>query len=143
MNVVPFDLLIEFIDYKHRLMCSRFGRLLQPSSYKPPACFKTEYKARTNAVQTICDAVFQQSEKEQPTIQVVCSGRNSLEHLISRCETFAKMEVMARKEFIKQKHLCFNCLGKGHGMKNCPKAPFVAASTVGGHWRWGDDIACS
>ena len=27
MDVVQFDLFIEFVDYKHRLMCSRFGRL--------------------------------------------------------------------------------------------------------------------
>ena len=31
------------------------------------------------------------------------------------------MGVMARKELTKQKHLCFNCLGKGHGVKNCPR----------------------
>ena len=46
MDVVPFDLFIEFVDYKHRLICSRFGRLLQASSYKSAARFKTGYKAR-------------------------------------------------------------------------------------------------
>ena len=120
MDVVPFDLFIEFVDYKHRLMCSRFGRLLQPSSYKAAARFKAGYKARANVVQSASDAVSKHLEREKPIPQVVCSCCDSLGHLISRCETFARMGVVARKEFAKQRHLCFNCLGKGHGVKNCP-----------------------
>ena len=120
MDVVPFDLFIEFVDYKHRLMCSRFGRLLQPSSYKPAARFKAAYKARANVVQSASDAVSKQLEREKPIPQVVFSCCDSLGHLISRCETFARLGVVARKEFAKQRHLCFNCLGKGHGVKNCP-----------------------
>ena len=112
MDVVPFDLFIEFVDYKHRLMCSRFGRLLQPASYKSAARFKTGYKARENVVHAASDAVSKQSEREKPTTQVVCSGCDFLDHLISRYETFAQIGVMARKEFNKQKHLWFNYLAK-------------------------------
>ena len=120
MDVVPFDLFIEFVDYKHRLMCSRFGRLLQPSSYKSAARFKTGYKARANVVQNASDAVTKQSEREKPITQVVCSCCDSLGHVISRCGTFAQMGVVACKEFARQRHLRYNCLGKGHGVKNCP-----------------------
>ena len=92
MDVIPFDLFIEFVDYKHRLMCSRFGRLLQPSSYKHAApFFKTGYQARENVVQAVSDAVSNQSEREKPITQVVCSACDSLGHLISRCETSGQM----------------------------------------------------
>ena len=63
VDVVSFDLFIEFVDYKHRLMCSRFGRLLQLSSYKSNARFKTGYEARANVVHDACDAISKQSER--------------------------------------------------------------------------------
>ena len=84
IDVVLFNLFIEFVDYKHRLMCSGFGRLLQPSSCKSAARFKTGYKARENVVQVVRDAVSKQSEREKPATQVVCSGCDSFDHLISR-----------------------------------------------------------
>ena len=65
-------------------MCSRFGRLLQPSSCKFAARFKIGYKACANVVQAVSDAVSTQSAREKPTTQVVCSGCDSLGHLISR-----------------------------------------------------------
>ena len=69
MDVVPFDLFIEFVDYKHRLMCSRFVWLLQPSSYKSTAHFKSRHKARANVVQATSDSVSKQLEREKPTTQ--------------------------------------------------------------------------
>ena len=37
IDIAPFDLFVEFLNYKHRMMFSRFGSLLQPSSNKSAA----------------------------------------------------------------------------------------------------------
>ena len=52
MDVVPFELFIEYVDQEHKLLCSRFGRLFKLSKNK----VDTEgYKARVNLIQTPAD----------------------------------------------------------------------------------------
>ena len=74
MEVVAFELFIEYINKEHRLLCSRFGRLLKSS---------------------------------KSTITT------------KKCKVFQKLFFANRKEFVQHKRLCFNCLGKGHGVKYC------------------------
>ena len=52
MDVVPFELFIEYIDQEHRLLCSRFGKLLKSSKSKITT---KGGKARANVVQTSKD----------------------------------------------------------------------------------------
>lgn len=45
---------------------------------------------------------------------VLCNGK----HLFS-CDSFKQLSTVHRKEIVKEKHLCFNCLKSGHSSKTC------------------------
>ena len=49
-----------------------------------------------------------------------CNYCDAVGHSVARCEIFQKQSCAARKQFVQQKCLCFNCLRKGHGVKYCP-----------------------
>ena len=40
-------------------------------------------------------------------------------HKITTCEDFISGSINAKNEFVKANKLCWNCLGKGHSIKNC------------------------
>lgn len=40
-------------------------------------------------------------------------------HYICHCTTFSQLNVEQRRDFVKKNNLCFNCLVKGHSIKNC------------------------
>ncbi|XP_063543203.1 uncharacterized protein LOC134751690 [Cydia strobilella] len=40
-------------------------------------------------------------------------------HYICHCTEFAQLDIDQRKEFVKNNNLCFNCLVKGHSIRNC------------------------
>ena len=52
INGVSFELFIEYVDQEHKLLCSRFGRLLRQSKNKVDA---KGYKARANLIQAPAD----------------------------------------------------------------------------------------
>ena len=118
MDVVPFELFIEYIDQEHRLLCSRFGRLLKSSRSKitTKGC-----KARANVVQSSKDNDHRIVTKRPSNVETLprCNYCNTLGHQVGRCEVFQKLSFANRKEFVQHKRLCFNCLGKGHGVKYC------------------------
>ncbi|GFQ69849.1 integrase catalytic domain-containing protein [Trichonephila clavata] len=45
----------------------------------------------------------------------LCNG----DHTLSRCDTFLKLSVQGRSDFVKTKNVCFNCLTQFHGVKTC------------------------
>lgn len=108
MDYVPFDLFLEFVDSEHKLICSRFGRLMQPKYEKPTTRFRPGVKMKVNLMQSAADVK-----------SVICSFCKSAHHIF-RCENFLQIPVKERKSFVKQKNLCFNCLREGHGARNCP-----------------------
>ena len=108
MDVVPFDLFLEFVEYRHKLMSSRFGKLLQKRGDKVVSRFNPGGKVRANAVQT--------SSNSKP---LLCNYCESTEHQIFRCEAFSQISPAERKNVVRQKHLCYNCLGRGHGATSC------------------------
>ena len=118
MDVVPFELFIEYIDQQHRLLCSRFGRLLKSSKSKitPKGC-----KTRANVVQTFKDNHHRIVTKRLSDVETLprCNYCNTLGHQVERCEVFQKLSFANRKEFVQHKRLCFNCLCKGYGIKYC------------------------
>ena len=50
---------------------------------------------------------------------VTCSACDAVHHLCL-CSTFCGWDLERRKNFIKRKHLCYNCLGHGHISDSCP-----------------------
>ncbi|KYN02007.1 hypothetical protein ALC62_07184 [Cyphomyrmex costatus] len=46
---------------------------------------------------------------------VICEGQ----HHVSKCEKLQKMSVPERREEVKKRQLCFNCLRKGHYIQAC------------------------
>ncbi|GFY42411.1 integrase catalytic domain-containing protein [Trichonephila inaurata madagascariensis] len=44
-----------------------------------------------------------------------CNG----DHTLSRCDTFLKLSVQGRSDFVKTKNVCFNCLTQFHSVKTC------------------------
>ena len=129
MEVVPFDLFIEFIEQLQRLATSRLGRLIKNrketssrnsgwSKFKP---------ARAHAVHNVEGKGNVNSKPSRELETSKDSGNSSKcpscgapDHHIWRCQKFAKVSLKDRKALVRQKHLCFNCLGSGHGVKNCP-----------------------
>ncbi|XP_063618731.1 uncharacterized protein LOC134791612 [Cydia splendana] len=43
-------------------------------------------------------------------------------HYICHCTEFTQLNIDERKEFVKNNNLCFNCLVKGHSIRNCRQA---------------------
>ncbi|GBM79586.1 hypothetical protein AVEN_140205-1, partial [Araneus ventricosus] len=41
------------------------------------------------------------------------------DHSLSKCESFLKLSVQKRSEFVKSNNVCFNCLTQFHGIKAC------------------------
>ena len=52
LDVVAFDLFIEYVEYKHKLKCSRLGRLLQPHNQKNLPRVQPGHKVKANLFQT-------------------------------------------------------------------------------------------
>ncbi|XP_055910831.1 uncharacterized protein LOC129945199 [Eupeodes corollae] len=40
-------------------------------------------------------------------------------HLLSSCQAFKTLNIESRREFVRNKSLCFNCLRSGHASNNC------------------------
>lgn len=53
--------------------------------------------------------------KQEKQNCAACSG----EHLTRKCEKFLKLNLQKRKEKAREANLCFNCLGRGHTIKDC------------------------
>ncbi|GFX21823.1 integrase catalytic domain-containing protein [Trichonephila clavipes] len=46
---------------------------------------------------------------------LLCNG----DHTLSRCDTFLKLSVQGRSDFVKTNNVCFNCLTQFHSVKTC------------------------
>ncbi|CAG9137619.1 unnamed protein product [Plutella xylostella] len=53
---------------------------------------------------------------EENTIDCTYCHQN---HYICHCKEFAALDVAQRHEFVKENEICFNCLVKGHRLKDC------------------------
>ena len=133
VDIVPFSLFIEFVQREQRLLCSRFGRLLQPSAktitkpvgrWRPRARANVVRTAKSNdaspALPSAGNAVVAKERPLDVARSNTCYICDSPSHHVGRCEVFLDKAVACRKELVAQKRLCYNCLGKGHGVKNCP-----------------------
>ena len=119
IDVVSFELFIEYVDQEHQLLGSRFGRLLKQSKNKVDA---KGYKARANLIQTPEDDdrnALPRTLSNESFLRK-CNYCDAVGHPVARCKVFQGQSCAVYKEFVKKKCLCFNCLRKGHGVKNCP-----------------------
>ena len=125
IDVVPFDFFIEFVEHSLRLVCSRFGRLLQQTEKGKTVVTsvpKFVQRTRTNVVQgsNLVQSCVDKGKPAKVDELAICRYCNARDHVIFRCEEFLQKAFTERKQAVKQYRLCFNCLGKGHGVKDCP-----------------------
>jgi len=62
-----------------------------------------------------------QEIKERPRLN--CAYCDNPGHPIWTCPGFIALTVVARYEVVRSKNLCYHCLGKGHGIKECRFRP--------------------
>jgi len=121
MDVAPFDLFIEFIYHSQRLATSRLGRLIKNTgnAFTHRNARASNYKAKPARVHTLQvekPLSFTNSAKGSKEVKQTrhCNACDAVDHAIWHCDQFAKKSVSERKGLVKQKRLCFNCLGLGH-----------------------------
>lgn len=79
--------------------------------------FRTLELVTTNTSQTkqIKDRTCHVATPTTEKVCIMCSENHTLCH----CREFIKMEPTERTEYVKNKHLCFNCLAPGHSVLKC------------------------
>ena len=118
----------DLINHSQRLASSRLGRLMKTSKEKmtlnSPRWVKPKpYRALTVQMVDKDESSPSYSSKEMKKASRgsrSCAACESTAHLIWRCEKFAKCSLRECKLLVKQKRLCFDCLGLGHEVKACP-----------------------
>lgn len=100
-----------------------FGQLQQFLSRR---CMALEAIPTYSAVRTI--QRYQQPEEVEAYLthsdsDSECQCCSNGKHAIYNCYKFKKMNVKTRGEFVRNKHLCFNCLGSGHSSRDCQLDP--------------------
>ena len=132
MDMVPFSLLVEFVDQALRLASLRLGRLM--SSSRGTASLATGLKKiaprnkpiRMHTVQSHVQNSSTDGQLVMPFHRVAtrerhsCAACDSPNHPAWRCDTFSQLPWTQRKALVRRKCLCFNCLGEGHQINKCP-----------------------
>ncbi len=54
------------------------------------------------------------------------------QHTLTRCSTFSAYDLDKNNKVVREKRLCINCFGKGHGCKTCP-SKFSCLTCSGQH----------
>ncbi|GFX85039.1 integrase catalytic domain-containing protein [Trichonephila clavipes] len=75
-----------------------------------------------------------------PNAQSQCPLCNG-DHTLSRCDTFLKLSVQGRSDFVKTNNVCFNCLTQFHSVKTC-KSKFRCTSEPSENSRVVDVTSC-
>ena len=126
MEIVPFDVFIEFIDQNKRLAASRLGRLMETakvvtspsySKWAKPKMIRANVAKVEGSIQH--NELFEEKKSGQPNSSRSCTACDSLSHPIWKCKKFIESPISERRALVKQKGLCFNCLGKDHLVKVC------------------------
>ena len=126
MEIVPFDVFIEFIDQNKRLAASRLGRLMETakvvtspsySKWAKPKMTRANFAKVEWSIQH--NKLLEARKSGQPNSNRSCTACDSLSHPIWKCKKFIESSISERRALVKQKGLCFNCLGKDHLVKVC------------------------
>lgn len=66
--------------------------------------------------------------------QIYCTFcKIKTDHNITKCKEFQKKSVDDRRNFVKEAHLCFSCLRRGHGVSNCQQKDMYKCNKCGKH----------
>ena len=100
---------LKSIDELRNFNC-RVQALEAPNNYKATNNEKVAEKQVNYAERRL------QSYKSSLSQCVCCSATD---HQLYQCSKFLAMDVNARNELVRRNKLCFNCMRKGHGTKDC------------------------
>ena len=70
---------------------------------------------------------IQHSSMREKSVKCPCCNEN---HFLFKCEVFKTKSDREKLGLVKSKKLCFNCLGNGHGVKDCPSKRKSFSTTV-------------
>ncbi|XP_054729181.1 uncharacterized protein LOC129238173 [Anastrepha obliqua] len=100
-----FEQLITFLEIRCRSLS-----MFSSSTTSVPIKVKTASSSKsTNVFHTI---------SKQSNVCAYCSGP----HKIYSCEKFRELDLSTKSQFVKQGHICFNCLSSGHYKDRCNSA---------------------
>ena len=138
MEVIPFDLFIEFIDQVQNLANSRLGRLMASardfdktqsrsagwSGFKQKKPFRPSQavKQRISRIAThekIDNKSTGTMQKRQSSPSKFCPLHTDSQHLLTDCRSFVAMPVDDRWKSVRQNRLCFKCLAANHYTREC------------------------
>ena len=97
--------------------------------------FSKEFKTMTNSKTAIGNFTTKANRgmvMQTKGTTVTCSACDAVHHLF-QCSTFCGWDLERRKNFIKIKHLCYNCLGHGHISDSCPSKKLCSVWTKASH----------
>ena len=124
MEIVPFDMLIEFINQNKRLAASRLGRLMETAKVVTSPSYSKWAKSKMTPANVAKvegsiqhNELFEARKSGQPYSSRSCTACDLLSHPIWKCKKFIESPISERRALVKQKGLCFKCLGKDHLVK--------------------------
>jgi len=105
----------EFLQKESKIACNPFTSPLLMSSKVSDESFPKRAKAfNTNA--QVKDPIRMGFEITSP-----CSFCESKTHSIAKCPIFAEKPMDDKRSFIRENHLCFGCLRRGHISRDCKR----------------------
>ena len=87
-------------------------------------CHRTNQTSTTSRVtRTLASVTLDQIESDSSSTKKECAYCHSAkhDHYLPNCESFSKLPINEREDFIKKEGRCFLCLRKGHRSRECKK----------------------
>ncbi|KAI7806542.1 hypothetical protein IRJ41_007791 [Triplophysa rosa] len=94
----------------------RFSEFMQKES---KLVCNPRYRKRAKAFHTRVQVKGSTQRRPEVQQELQCPVCKSKAHNIAKCPIFAAKSIDDKRSFIREKHLCFGCLKKGHITKNC------------------------
>ena len=112
---VTFSQLLSFVEDAADRANSHFGQALsQPARYNQ-SCPRKLKSGQVLSAQS--KTVEERHCQRNP--RNVCPSCNCNNHALSKCRKFLRKPIHERWHFVKDKRLCFNCLGVDHMSRDC------------------------
>ena len=109
MEIVPFDLFIEFIDQNKRLAASRLGRIMEIAKVVTSPSYSKWAKpkmTRANVAKVEGNIqhneLFEERKSGQPNSSRSCTACDLLSHPIWKCKKFIESPISERRALVKQ-----------------------------------------
>ena len=119
--------LMNFVQERACLSDNFYGRLLSERDHKPRTDrYQAARRGKASAYMTVNRSVAKtispksrrpSSPNDKTRYACPCCSEN---HPLHRCELFKGKSINARRDFVRENGLCYNCLRYGHIVKHCP-----------------------